>query len=92
MALAPTPTCAKGTAYSQTGTAAGAAQLRTLHIQLLVYVDTFSSSAFLDPRTQVYVRINFKMDTYRAGASFTVQSAEEHWQFLWSAEKHWQLH
>lgn len=36
-ALAPTPTFAKGTAYSQTETAAGAAQFQTLHMQLWVY-------------------------------------------------------
>lgn len=38
-----------------------------------MHIDPLSSSALLESSTEVYVRITFKMDMYRVGASFTVQ-------------------
>ena len=38
-----------------------------------LHTDPLLPRALLDPRPEIYVHINFKTDTYRAGVSFTVQ-------------------
>lgn len=86
-ALAPTPTLIKGTAYSQTASAAGAAQLQTLHVQLQAHACRPSFFQYLVRSQHNSVCMQQLQDGHVSGGCqldcpglYSPGAAQEHWQ------------